>query len=46
MQIQIGLIKLIDWLVISEGLGWASLNTGLHGSLVVIVDLHGSSTNT
>ena len=30
----------------SEGLGWASLNTGLHGSLVVLVDLHGSSANT
>ena len=30
----------------SEGLGCTSLNTGLHGSLVVVVDLHGSSANT
>ena len=42
MKIPIRLIKLIDCL---EGLGWASLNTGLHGSLVVMVDLHGSSGN-
>ena len=28
-----------------EGLGCASLNTGLHGSVVVMVDLHGSSAN-
>ena len=31
---------------VSEGLGWASLNTGLHSSLVVMVDLRGSSVNT
>ena len=29
-----------------EGLGWASLNTGLHGSVAVMIDLRGSSANT
>ena len=42
MKIQIRLIKLIDCL---EGLGWASLNTGLHGSMAVMIDLRGSSAN-
>ena len=43
MKIQIRLIKLIDCL---EGLGWASLNTGLHSSMAVMIDLCGSSANT
>ena len=42
MKIQIRLIKLIDCL---EGLGWASLKTGLHGSMAVMIDLCGSSAN-
>ena len=43
MKVQIRLIKLNDC---SEGLGWASLNTGLHGSMAVMIDLRGSSANT
>ena len=35
---------MLDWLL--EGLGWASLNTGLHGSMAVMIDLRGSSANT
>ena len=41
MKIQ---IRLNEWLCL-EGLGWASLNTGLHGSMAVMIDLHGSSAN-
>ena len=38
---------MIAWLIdyCLEGLGWASLNTGLHGSVTVMVDLHGSPAN-
>ena len=32
---------MLDWRVLAE----PPLNTGLHGSLVVMVDLHGSSGN-
>ena len=38
-------IRLTAWLTL-EGLGWASLNTGLHSSVVVMIDLRGSSANT
>ena len=36
----------LNWLTDQEGLGWASLNTGLHGSMTVMIDLRGSSANT
>ena len=40
-------IRLIDWcyVCVFEGLGWASLNTALHGSVAVMIDLGGSSAN-
>ena len=36
----------LDCLTDAEGLDWASLNTWLHGSVTVMIDLSGSSANT